>query len=196
MGSKINLNINNEWEGEVRPILEEWKEYGDFSGKVCESIVFMKQATMEKIYQAIMAYDKQWEDTIESQYDRPPAQWEKIAIGMIEKGNNPLNFLTKAMGGPLLTESAAKREIIRLKRLKIEGTQLKRSDFDVFESQYPLHKVIYGTGNFVKETPEALAGIIKNLESNLRIARQVLDAHQELVKRSQRASASTAEAQA
>lgn len=177
MGSKTNLNINNEWEPEVRPILDEWKkEYGDFSGKVCESIVFMKQATTEHIYEAIMAYDSRRADTIENSPTKPLTHWEKTVINILSLGKDPMFTLTKAPNGPQLSPMQARVAIERLK--KIDTKEAKETEFDRLMYRYGgTHKARFGTGNFMVASPEELDKIISHLETNLRVAKQVKEAH-------------------
>src|SRR5579884_3485490 len=112
MGSKINLNINNEWEPKVKPILEKWKKEGkgNFSDKVCEAIVFLDTATNEKIYQAIMQYEAKLElDKIKEEAKIKEQEILDNVVKMMENDEQEVieYYLTKDKDGPRLNEDQA-----------------------------------------------------------------------------------------
>lgn len=126
MSIKINLNINSDWTPKVMPILEKWKADGNYSDKVCEAIVFMQAATLEKIYEAIMQYDAKLA-LAELDKDGNLLRWHITAKNILRNGKNPMNFLTKVDEGPMLTVAQA-REVVNQLRVEIER---ERPELDV-----------------------------------------------------------------
>lgn len=159
----------------MQPILARWKDqYGNFSDKVCEAIVFTDRCTTELIYQAIMAYEARKDDSITTDSNRPLLPWEKETIRMLAKGLDPTRYLTEAPAGPLLARAEAKLAMVRLARLKHTLHDSTESPFEVLVKQYPLHRARLGYSDFRKGSTEELKMLTEVMEYNLCKAQEVL----------------------
>lgn len=83
------------------------KEEGNFSDKVCKSIVFRDTATSEKIYQAIMQYDAKLEsDKLKEEAKIKEQEILDNVVKMMENDEQEFYklYLTKDKDGPRLNE--------------------------------------------------------------------------------------------